>query len=88
MLFLKATLTILEPQNRIVKAVNREYLNILSCLAICEIKVWAKRCICHQMPVLSAADDVRRVKHTIIPLEVGHANLYNGIPLSLNAKPQ
>jgi hypothetical protein len=27
-------------------------------------------------------------KHAIILLDRGHANLYNGIPLSLNAKPQ
>jgi len=36
-LFLKATLTMLVPQNRTVKGANREYLNVLRILAICEI---------------------------------------------------
>jgi hypothetical protein len=37
MLFLKATLTMLVPQNRTVKGANREYLNVLRILANCEI---------------------------------------------------
>jgi hypothetical protein len=78
----------LVPQNRIVKEVDREYLNILSCLAICEIKVFLKRYICH-IPFFAICQEAFKVSifRTFCP-GLGHANLYNGLPLSLTAKPQ
>jgi hypothetical protein len=78
----------LVPQNRIVKEVDREYLNILSCLAICEIKDLAKRCICQQPLFRPCSNPFSKGRHAGICLGRGHANLYNGAPLSLTAKPQ
>jgi hypothetical protein len=78
----------LVPQNRIVKEVDREYLNILSCLAICEIKVFSERCICQQPSLMLGRTRFKSAGTALFHMGARHANLYNAPPLSLTAKPQ
>jgi len=88
MLFLKATLTMLVPQNRTVKAANREYLNVLRILANCEIMDVDKTMLLLARPSRARHDIPTPQGEQLSRLERTHANLYNGLPLSLNAKPQ
>jgi hypothetical protein len=78
----------LVPQNRIVKGAGREYLNVMRCLA-CYGNMDGNLAILLSfshfdiLGFLVCADRVGRLWAW-----GGHANLYNGLPLSLNAKPQ